>query len=77
MGAPPTTQREKEKQRQTAITMLSVWVIICLVMLALVFLDKSYAQALQSSSLSSGESDARQPGSSKWTLREKCRPVLT
>jgi hypothetical protein len=39
--------REKETERQTAITMLSVWVIICLIMLALVFFDKSYAEAMQ------------------------------
>ncbi len=38
--------REKEKERQNNSTMLSVWVIICLVMLLLLFVDKSYAQAL-------------------------------
>jgi hypothetical protein len=40
-------QREKERGRQADITMLSLWVIICLVMLVLVFVDKSYAVALQ------------------------------
>ncbi len=38
--------REKEKERQNNSTMLSVWVIICLVMLLLLFVDKSYSQAL-------------------------------
>ena len=40
-------QKEKERGRQVDITMLSLWVLICLVMLVLVFLDKSYATALQ------------------------------
>jgi hypothetical protein len=40
-------QREKETGRQADITMLSLWVIICLVMLVLVFVYKSYAVALQ------------------------------
>ncbi len=39
-------QGHKEKERQTNIAMLSVWMIICLVMLVLVFVDKSYAQAM-------------------------------
>ncbi len=41
-------QREREKDNQDNTTMLSVWMIVCLVMLVLVFVDKSYAQALQS-----------------------------
>ncbi len=40
-------QREKIKERQTNTTMLSVWIIICLVMLVLLFFDSSYAQAMQ------------------------------
>ncbi len=40
-------QRDKERGRQASITMLSLWVIICLIMLVLVFVDKSYAVALQ------------------------------
>jgi hypothetical protein len=40
-------QREKETERQTDITMLSACVIICLVALVLVFVDNSYAQALE------------------------------
>jgi hypothetical protein len=40
-------QRQKKNERQTNITMLSVWIIICLVMLVLVFVDQSYAQALE------------------------------
>jgi predicted nucleic acid-binding Zn ribbon protein len=40
-------QRQKESERQTNITMISVWVIICLVMLVLLFVDKNYAQAMQ------------------------------
>jgi hypothetical protein len=39
-------QREKQRESQTNITMLSVLVIIYLVMLALVFVDKSYAQSI-------------------------------
>jgi hypothetical protein len=40
-------QREKQKERQSNATVLSVWVIICLVMLVLVFVDNSYAQAVE------------------------------
>jgi hypothetical protein len=40
-------QREKETGRQADITMPSLWVIICLVMLVLVFVDKNYAATLQ------------------------------
>ena len=36
---------EKNKESQAVLTMLSVSVIISLVMLVLVFADKSYAQA--------------------------------
>jgi hypothetical protein len=39
-------QREKQRESQTNITMLSVLVIIYLVMLALLFVDKSYAQSI-------------------------------
>jgi hypothetical protein len=41
-------QRVKKKEIQDNTTMLSLWIIVCLVMLVLVFVDKSYAQALQS-----------------------------
>lgn len=41
-------QRERKKEIQNNTTMLSIWIIVCLVMLVLVFVDKSYAQALQS-----------------------------
>jgi hypothetical protein len=40
-------QREKEKERQDNTTILSVLMIACLVMVVLLFVDKSYAQALQ------------------------------
>ncbi len=40
-------ETEREKERQSNVTMLSVWFIICLVMLVLVFIDNSYAQALE------------------------------
>lgn len=38
-------EAQRQKENQTNITMISVCVIICLVMLALVFVDTSYAQA--------------------------------
>jgi hypothetical protein len=41
------TKREKEKQTQTIITMLSLWAVVCLIMLVLLFVDKSYAQAME------------------------------
>jgi hypothetical protein len=40
-------QRESENERQTNLTMLSVWAIICLLMLVLVFVDKGYAEAME------------------------------
>ncbi len=40
-------QREKKKQKRTNMTMLSLWVIAGVVMVVLLFLDKSYAQAMQ------------------------------
>ncbi len=40
-------QRENEKQRQTNIAMLSLLVIAGVVMVVLLFFDKSYAQAVQ------------------------------
>ncbi len=39
-------QREKIKERQANTTMFSVWVIVCLVMIVLVFVDTSYAEAM-------------------------------
>ncbi len=39
-------QRETIKERQTNTTMLSVWIIICLVMLVLAFIDTGYAEAM-------------------------------
>lgn len=41
------TLRQKQKERRANLTMILVWVIICLVMLVLVFFDKSYAQAME------------------------------
>jgi uncharacterized membrane protein YidH (DUF202 family) len=38
-------QAQKEKEKQANITMISVWFIISLVMLVLLFVDKSFAQA--------------------------------
>jgi hypothetical protein len=40
-------QREREKERQDNTTTVSVLIIVCLVMVVLLFVDKSYAQALQ------------------------------
>jgi predicted nucleic acid-binding Zn ribbon protein len=40
-------QSQKEKQRQNDVTMISIWVVICLVMLVLLFVDNSYAQAME------------------------------
>jgi len=40
-------QRVKKKEIQDNTTMLSLWIVVCLVMLVLLFVDKSYAQALQ------------------------------
>ena len=40
-------QRERKKEIQDNTTMLSLWIVVCLVMLVLLFVDKSYAQALQ------------------------------
>jgi len=40
-------QRENERQRQTNLTLLLVWAVVCLVMLALLFADKGYAQAME------------------------------
>ena len=39
-------QRKKKEEKQSNITMLSVWIIVCLVILMLVFIDKGHAQAL-------------------------------
>ena len=40
-------RREKEKQRQTNVTLLSIWTVVCLVMIVLLFVDRSYAQAME------------------------------
>ncbi len=42
----PKAHAQKEKEKQANITMISIWFIICLVMLVLTFVDKGYAQAM-------------------------------
>jgi hypothetical protein len=46
-GQKRKAQAQKEKEKQANITMISVWLIICLVMLVLAFVDNSYAQAME------------------------------
>jgi len=38
-------KRKAQAQKQTDITMVSVWFVICLVMLVMLFTDQSFAQA--------------------------------
>ena len=42
-----SAQKENEKQRQTNVTLLSIWTVVCLVMIVLLFVDRRYAQAME------------------------------
>ena len=45
LGVVSARKRKGKAQKQTDITMVSVWFVICLVMLVLLFADQSFARA--------------------------------
>jgi hypothetical protein len=47
LSAVSARQRKAQAQTQTDITMVSVWFIVCLVMLVLLFADQNFAKALE------------------------------